>query len=37
MGEDCFALVRTFCIEQLDMRSDYVYNMVFGRAHRAGQ
>ena len=29
--------MRTFCIEQLEMRGDYVYNMVFDRVHRVGQ
>lgn len=36
-GEDCDALVKAFCTDQLEMRGDYVHNMIFDRAHRVGQ
>ena len=39
-GDDCDALVKAFCTDQLEMRGDYVHNMIFlifDRAHRVDQ
>ena len=36
-GEDCERLVKDLCTDLLEMRGDFVRNMLFDRAHRVGQ